>query len=151
MQVGASDDQDMVEIILDDLRPRITYQSALEIEQNLRVACKHAARYDRAPAYFWRDVNMEDLNDCPKPHRGFRRSMLVPNVSSWEIKANPPLVALFFDGIGREMDYELGIKLHQMIRRAGRRAKAWGGDTSGNVRMLGNLTNAEDDYRLGLG
>lgn len=138
----------MVIIRLDDLRPMVPYQKGLEVSQGLRLACKQAARFDHAPATFWRDVDMEDLSDCPKPHRGFRRSLLVSNVKSYEVRVNPPLVALLFDGIGREMSYEDGVKLHQMIRRACRRAKAWAGDTSRNRRMLGMLTSGEEDDRL---
>jgi hypothetical protein len=150
-QMGADDNQDLVVIRLGDLRPTVPYQTALKIAAALRMGCKQAARYDRAPATFWRDVDIEDLNDSPRPHKGFRRSTLVPNVKDYEVRVNPPLVGLFFDGVGKEVTYEDGIRLHQMIRRAGRRAKAWAGDISRDSRMLGNLTDAEDDHRLGLG
>ena len=66
------------------------------------------------------------------------------------MRANPPLVGLYFDGHGEEMDYETAVKLGHAIRRAARRAKAWAGDRSSYSSCLGNLTNAEDDYKLGL-
>lgn len=150
-QMGADDNQDMVVIRLGELRPLVPYQTAFRIAAGLRMGCKQAARYDRAPATFWRDLDIEDLNDSPKAHKGFRRSKLVSNVTNYEVKVNPPLVGLFFDGVGKEVTYEDGVRLHQMIRRAGRRAKAWAGDTSLDRRMFGNLTSAEDDYRIGLG
>ena len=150
-QMGADDNQDLVVIRLGDLRPTVPYQSAFLIAAGLRMGCKQAARHDRAPATFWRDMDLDDLYDSPKPHRGFRRSKLVPNIDSYEVKVNPPLVGLFFDGVGKEMGYEDGIRLHQAIRRAGRRAKAWAGDTSLDRRMMGNLSDAEEDYRIGLG
>jgi hypothetical protein len=150
-QMGADDRLDLVVIRLGRLRPMLPYQNALELAAGLRVACKDAARYDRAPATFWRDMDLDDLNDCPTPHKGFRRSTLVPNVKGYEVQVNPPLVTLLFDGVPVDIEYESGIKLHQAIRRAGRRAKAWAGDTSTDRRMLGNLTSAEEDDRLGLG
>jgi hypothetical protein len=151
MQMGADDNLDMVVIRLGDLRPTVPYQTAFKIAAALRMGCKQAARYDRAPATFWRDMDLEDLNDSPRPHNGFRRSRLVSNVNEYEVRVDPPLVGLFFDDVGKEVTYEDGIRLHQMIRRAGRRAKAWAGDISRDSRMLGNLTDGEEDYRLGLG
>lgn len=150
-QMGADDEQDMVVIRLGPIRPRLLYRLALEIAAALRVSCKDAARYDRAPATFWRDIDLDDLNDCPKTHKGFRQSGLITNFKSYEVMVNPPLVGLMFDNIVTEMDYENGIRLHQAIRRAGRRAKAWAGDSSMDRRMIGNLTDAEEDYRLNLG
>ena len=150
-QMGADDKLDMVVIRLGDLRPMVPYQIALEIQQSIRVACKEAARFDRASAKFWRELETEDPRlDRPKAHRGYRRSKLVPNVSSWEVVVSGPLVRLLFDGRGKEFDYESGINLHILIRKAGFRAKAWAGDTNKTRRMVGSLHSAEEDYRLGL-
>jgi hypothetical protein len=147
---GANDVEDFVVITLGDMKPKGPYQTALAIAHHLRLACKHAARFDNVPGSFWTDVDMEDLNDCPRPHRGFRRSSQVSNFKTWDIEVNGQLVSLSFDGRGREMDYEEGIKLHQRIRRAGRRAKAWAGDTVKGTTMLANITDAAEDDRLGL-
>ncbi len=150
MQFGADDKLDMVVIRLDTMRPMIPYQKAFEFAQELRVGCKQAARFDKAPATFWREMELESLEDCPKAHRGFRRSKLVPNVDSCHVRVKAPLVALVFDGRWIQTRYEDGIKLHHLIRRAGRRAKAWAGDTSNQRGLVGHLTDAEEDYRLGL-
>ncbi len=147
---AANNDEDMVNIQVGDLRPRIAYQSAFKIAHALRMACKSAARYDREPGTFVNDVDVEDLEDCPKPSRQFHRSKQVPNVTNWRVSYKDAEVELMFDDRGQIFGYEDGIRLHQMIRRAGRRAKAWAGDTSKNRAMLANMTDAEDDYRLGL-
>ncbi|KKN64463.1 hypothetical protein LCGC14_0491510 [marine sediment metagenome] len=150
MQMGADDNQDMVVIRLGDLRPMIPYQKAFEFAHELRLGCKQAARFDRAPQTFWREIDLESLEDCPKAHRGFRRSKLVPNVDSCHVRFKGALVSLIFDERYVQTGYEEGIKLHHSIRRAGRRAKAWAGDTSRQRGLLANLTDAEEDYRLGL-
>ncbi len=149
--MGADDREDMVEITLGALKPKIPYQLGLEIAAHLRMACKHAARFDRAPATFWRHIDVDDLNDCPPVHRGFRRSRQVSNVNTWAVRVSPPLVSLVFNETATDSGYEDGIRLHHIIRRASRRAKAWAGDTSRYGRTLANVTDAEEDYRLGLG
>jgi hypothetical protein len=149
-QFAANDVEDMVLLKIGELRPRICYQTAFELAHHLRMACKAAARHDRAPANFWLDMDIEDLNDCPRPHKGFRRSRQAPNVTATSVRHKGAEVCVLFDGRGEIMGYEDGIRLHQMIRRAGRRAKAWAGDPGKGRTMLANLTNAEDDYRLGI-
>ncbi len=147
----ANNDEDMVVITIGDMQPRAAYQTAFEIAHHLRMACKSAARHDRTPANFWPDVDMEDLEDCPRPHRGFRRSKQMQSFTNCSTRFKGAEVCLLFDGVGQIFGYEDGIKLHQMIRRAARRAKAWAGETGKSGRMLANMNDAEDDYRLGLG
>lgn len=147
---AANDDEDMVNIVVGDLGGRIAYQDSFRLSQALRLACIGAARYDRAAGTFWREVDMEDLDDCPPPHRTFRRSKQVATVDDWQTSHKDAEVRLVFDGRGSIFGYEDGIKLHQMIRRAGRRAKAWAGDGSSNRVLLAGLTDGEENYRLGL-
>lgn len=147
---SANDEQDSVLIKIGGLKHRVGYRVGFEIDHYLRLAAKQAARFHRAPANFWRELDLDDLEDQPKPHRGARQSRHRPTYKHWEIRCNPPLVALLFDGRGEEMDYETAVKLGHAIRRAARRAKAWAGDTSKYSAMLGNATDAEEDYKLGL-
>lgn len=150
-RMRADDKQDMVVIRMGDMKPMVPYQTAFEIAQAVRVGCKEAARFDRASAKFWREMAMEDPRlDTPRPHKGFRRSQLASNVKFWEVVVSMPLVRLLFNGDGKEFDYESGIKFSISIRKAGHRAKAWAGDSSETRRVLGSLTDAQEDYRLGL-
>jgi hypothetical protein len=69
-------------------------------------------------------MDLDDLNDCPTPHKGFRRSTLVPNVKGYEVQVNPPLVTLLFDGVPVDIEYESGIKLHQALAGERKRGQA---------------------------
>jgi hypothetical protein len=149
--LGADDKEDMVVVRMGDMRPMIPYQTSFAIAQAVRVGCKEAARFDRAPANFWREMAMDDPRlDTLRPNREFRRSKLNSNVDSWEVVVSLPLVRLLFNGEGKDFDYESGIKFSIAIRRAGHRAKAWAGDSSKTRRMLGALHSAEENYRLGV-
>lgn len=146
---GANNNQDMVIISLGDFRWQVAYQTAFDICHNSRMQCKRAARIDRAPATLVQDF-VPDLKDCPRPHRGFRRSNLVSNVDCYKMGISGVLVSYGFNGVVTELGYEDGLKLSVLIRQAARRAKAWAGDTSTQSGVYGMLTSAEDDYRLGL-
>ena len=149
-QMRADPELDFVVVTLGSLKPRMPWQVAVELCHHLRQHCKNAARFDRARPNFWRDVDMVDLADVPKAHRGFRRSKLQQNFLHWHVASHPPLVALIFDGQWSQMGYEDGVKMHQKIRKAAWIAKAWSGETAGRIAAFAHLTNAEDDYRLGL-
>ena len=146
---GANNNQDMVDISFSRLRPRVAYQVAFEMSHKLRLQCKRAARLDCAPATLAREF-APDLKDCPRPHRGFRRSQLVSNIQCWKTGINGKLVWLGFDGLPCELSYEDGLKWSSLIREAARRAKAWAGDTSNQMGIHALLTDAEEDYKLGL-
>lgn len=146
---GANDNLDMVVINFNDLRPCVAYQLAFEMSHKLRLQCKRAARLDRAPATLAREF-APDLKDCPRPHRGFRRSDLVSNVQCWKTGINGKLAWLGFNGVCCEVAYEDGLKWSSLIREAARRAKAWAGDTSNQMGIHALLTDAEEDYKLGL-
>lgn len=145
-----NDELDFVNIRFGVIHARIGYRVGFHIDHYLRLAAKQAARVDRANAKFWHDMELPDLNDCPKTNRQPRQSMLTPTVVNYAVNVNPPLVSLEFDGKAMEMDYETAIKLGHEVRRASRRAKAWAGDGAKYSAMLGMLTDAESDYRLGL-
>lgn len=148
---GARNDEDLVVVYVGDIGGSMAYQTAFAFAQGLRLACKAAARFDRVPATFWSEVETEDLTDLPAPHRGFRRSSQVPTLQRARSMHRGAEVCVEFNGRGRIMSYEDGIKLHQKVRRAGRMAKAWAGDTARQRGVLAMVTDAEEDYRLGLG
>jgi hypothetical protein len=147
-----NDELDFVNIRCGVIRARIGYRIAFAVDHRLRIAAKQSARFHRVPASFWRFVELPDLEDCPRPSRIPQQSRLTPTVSRWDVFTVPgePLVHIEFDGMAMELDYEAAVKLGHDIRRAGRRAKAWAGDRSKYSAMLGLLTDAEDDYRLGI-
>jgi len=147
-----NDEMDFIDITFGSVRARINYRAGFDLDQRLRIHAKDAARFDRAPAKFTNEVDVPELEKGLKPHRQYRQSRLLPSVTNWMIESNAAvgLVRLTFDSMSEEMDYETAVKLARAVRRASRRAKAWAGDTSRYSRCLGNLTDAEEDYRLGV-
>ena len=139
---SANDEQDFVVIRIGDMKARIGYRIGFAIDQSLRMGAKQMAELHGAPASFWRDVEVTDLKDCPKPHRTPRQSQHLPSCKKWEVTCNPPLVGLLFDDVGKEFDIELAVKIGHEIRRASRRAKAWAGDMSSDMRLMAHLTDA---------
>lgn len=153
---GATAVEDMVHGHIAGLKFVAPYQTLFEMCQKLRMASKIAARADRAGPTFWREFNLTDLADVPALYReGFRRSMQRPTLKAYhfDIKGSLVVVGLFNRGgtpYNVEIHYEDAIKWHHQLRLEARRAKAWAGDSSKQRRLTGHITDAEEDYRLGI-
>lgn len=146
-----NDELDFVHIKMGNINVRLGYRIAFEIAQGLINIAAEVARFDKVSIKNFKDeYDKADLEDCPRPHRRFRQSRIVPTAESWEAYGAPPLVGLLFDGKGQEMDVETTAALAGGLRRAARRAKAWAGDSSSHSNCTGILTDAEEDYRLGV-
>ena len=146
-----NDELDFIHIKMGTLNTRLGYRIAFEISQSLYNIAAQVARFDRISIRdFKEQFPQSGLEDCPRTHRGARQSMLTPTASNWRVVGDPPLVSLYFDDEGVEMDVLTAGTLSTAIRRAARRAKAWAGDSSSDQNCQGIATDAEEDYRLGV-
>ena len=140
---SADDDLDSVVLRIDDMRQRIGYLAGFRIDQALRMGAKQVAEFYGAPARFWRELDLTHLDDCPRPHRTPRQSRHVATYKNWEVRIqSPPLVTLLFDGVGKDLEMELAVKIGHGVRRASRRAKAWAGDSSRGLSVMAHITDA---------
>lgn len=147
-----NDELDFVTIKMGNINARLGYRIAFEVAQGLFNVAAQVARYEKMSIKEFRKAfPPENLDDCPRANRQARQSTLTPTARQWLVQGAPPLVGLFFDGHGQEMDVPTAGTLSNAIRRAARRAKAWAGDTTSLQTCQGILTDAEEDYKLGVG
>ena len=147
----ADDHWDFVLLQLGHLALRMPYLLALVYAQNLLMAAKRSARHDRVSATFTQALTSGNRREPDVVvHDEPRRSQQVQNFEFWQIMSKPPWVRLRFDGIDTDVVYNDAVRMSHSIRQAAHRAKAWAGDRSRIYRCMGNITSAEDNYRLGL-
>ena len=68
----------------------------------------------------------------------------------WEFRIDSELIWLRLADFITSFHFSEGLKLSHLIRMAGRKAKQWAGDTSTMKTAAGMLTDAEENYRLGI-
>lgn len=149
-QVSVTTVMDMVYISIVEALIVIPYQTAFEIAQRIRLASKQAMQLDNTPHAEHRSIAHIDSDPEFYCHPSFRRSSLVSNVNVWEVGGEGVLVVLKFDDLTVKLDYPDALTLHSWIRVRAKEAKGWAGDRSRTMRGLANLTNAEDNYRIGI-
>ena len=141
MSLSCTQGEDLVCLTVNHYEFRLPYQTALELSQHIRVAGKQAAEFDNAPASFWRDVEAPDIDDVPRANPYFRRGNGSVNVQRWQVRCAPPMVQVQFDQTRVSFPYEKAIAISNLLRKHGRIAKAWAGDTDRRSRMIGVLSN----------
>lgn len=68
----------------------------------------------------------------------------------WEFRTDSELVYFRLKDFITSFHFVAGLKLSHLIRLAGKTAKSWAGDTSTMKTAAGILTDAEENYRLGI-
>ena len=68
----------------------------------------------------------------------------------WKIDVDSERVLFHLGGHLFKLHFEAAAKLALHIKREVKTAKAWAGDTGRRFICVGNLTNAEDNYRRGI-
>ena len=141
---------DMVLLTFGKHRVRIPYQTAFELLAGVKLAGKMASREDGLDPQAWRElarVNNSTRNLTPA--RRFRRSTLRSNVKSWSVKFDGRLVVLIFNELTVKLHYADALTWYTGARLAAREAQAWAGDTKRQLRAVGYLADAEENYKYG--
>jgi len=138
-------------------RLTLPYHLGFEILNDLWLACKMAMRYEgiasKHQAEFLKLDELPPLATVRKPHRQFRRSLLVPTVQEVNIAFENQLVRLEFYPYEGEMltakfHYSDAFTVYRDGRRACKLAKAWAGDSSRIKNFRAHLSTAEEFDKL---
>lgn len=148
--VTSSADLDMVSFTFGAHRVLVPYQTAFEILAGVKLAGKMASRVDGNDPQAWRELaRVNNSTRNLTPHRRFRRSNLQSNVKTWEVKFDGALVVLIFNELTVKLHYADALQWYTGARLAAREAQAWAGDSKRQMRAVGYLNDAEENYRLG--
>lgn len=148
--VTSSADLDMVSFTFGAHRVLVPYQTAFEILAGVKLAGKMASRTEGNDPQAWRElarVNPSSRNLTPA--RRYRRSTLVSNVKTWSVKFEGALVVLVFNELTVKLYYADALTWYTGARLSAREAQAWAGDTKRQMRAVGYLNDAAENYKLG--
>ena len=92
------------------------------------------------------DANNTDVRDynTVKPYTQVKGKF------DWEFRYDSELIYFRLKDFITSFHFSDGLRLSHLIRMAGRKAKKWAGDTSTMKTAAGMLTDAEENYKLGI-
>lgn len=151
-RIHVAADRDRVLLHIGRLCIEMPYAAAFPVAQHLRLSAKQAMRLCREPMANWRDHAA--LNDMPERTVPYQ----VSDVERVSIRGNfnwatgwdgEDVKAVFGNNMAR-FHFVVALKISEWLRDAGKEARAWAGDRS-TVRLASSvLSDAEENYRLGL-
>ena len=148
--VTSSANLDMVRLGFGSHRVQIPYQTAFELLAGVKMAGKMASRFEGNKAQNWRElarINTGTRNLTPA--RRFRRSNLQSNCKTWAVRFEGKLVVMVFNELTVKLHYADAFQWYTGARLAAREAQAWAGDTKRQMRGVGYLNDAEENYKHG--
>lgn len=141
-------EEDRVILRIDSVDIFFPYAQVFKIAQNIRLACKGAKAMVHESAR-WDEIAKDD-NIEVQDYSATKPGRQIKGKFDWQINMNSELIYLCFGDLKAGMHFSDALKLSEWMRAGGRKAKRWAGDTSAHKNAMGTLTNAEENYRLGI-
>ena len=144
-QLSVSVDCDRVLLTAGRMVAPLPYAAANKIAAYLSLASNHSANLIHADIPGRLDVSIDLPEDAPQISDQRRGTM--PARFDWKLDVDSERVTLTLGNCEVRMHYSVAAALATQIKAQARLAKAWAGDTSKQWVCVGNLTNAEQNYK----
>jgi len=126
----------------------IPYAQVFKMALQLQLNCK------RSKAIIHESESWVTLTDADNLEvREYNTVTPYPQVKGkfdWEFRTDSELIYLRLKDFITSFHFVAGLQLSHLIRIAAKQAKKWAGDTSSMRTAAGILTDAEENYKLGL-
>jgi hypothetical protein len=135
--------QDRVVLKVQRLEIEMPYATSFKVAQGLRLASRAAIRYAKADYTAPSDIEKayEASADIRvTAHKDF----------NWRAGWEGEDVKIQFGDQLLKFHFTAALKIAEWLRDAGKQSKAWAGDTSRSISAAGILSDAEQNYRLGV-
>lgn len=150
--IHVTSDQDMVLLNVGNLTVHIPYLESFKIAQGIRLASKDAMRYIHEDAKKWSDfAKLNDMPDKTTPYTlSVEKRVTVKKDFNWRIGWEGEDIKMLFGNNSLKLHFTMALKISEWLRNAGREAKAWAGHRGSLLNLRGILSNAEENYKLGI-
>lgn len=145
-------DKDMVLLNVGNLTVHIPYLQSFKIAQGIRLASKDAMRYIHEDSTKWSEfAKLNNLPDKTTPYElSVEKRVTLQKDFNWKIGWEGENVKMLFGNNMLKLHFTIALKISQWLRNAGQEAKAWRGHKGAILNLRGILSNAEENYKLGI-
>lgn len=143
-------DLDRVVLIFNRLTFPMPYVQAFKISAGLRLGCKKAMRVSGESIKHWRNRSRLDVYTGVSEINPERRTTMTQQYK-WSVSVDGEMIYLQLADHKIGFHFETGLKLAEWLRFGGSKAKRWAGDQGKTMQSIGNLSNAEENYKRGYG
>jgi len=141
---------DQVLLMIGNLVVSMPYAASFKVAQGLRLASTTAMRYAKEDVTGWEKFANENIPETLPYAVSEEKRMTVPKGFTWAAGWEGENVKARFGNNELQFHFTSALQISAHLRIAGAKAKAWAGDTGKSINAAGILTDAEENYRLGL-
>jgi hypothetical protein len=143
---------DQVLLMIGRLTVNMPYATSFRIAQGIRLAAKDAMRYAKEDVAGWNNYAQdEDIPERTSPYLVSADTQItVQKGFTYKVGWDGENVVMLFGNNRIELHFTTALKVNTWLRVAGAEAKAWAGDSGRSMNASGILSDAEDNYRLGI-
>ena len=150
--IHVTNDKDMVLLSIGNLIVHIPYSESFKIAQGIRLASKDAMRYIHEDSTKWAEfAKLNDLPDKTTPYEvNSQIRSTIKKDFNWKIGWEGENIKMVFGNNEIKLHFTIALKISEWLRNSGHEAKAWSGQKGMSMNLLGILSNAEENYKLGI-
>lgn len=151
-RIHVESDKDMVLLNIGNLVVHIPYLESFKIAQGIRLASKDAMRYIHEDSTKWPEfAKLNNLPDHTIPYEiSIEKRVTIQKDFNYKIGWEGEDIKMLFGNNMVKLHFTLALKISEWLRHAGKESKAWAGQKGVNINLLGILSNAEENYKLGI-
>lgn len=145
-------ENDQVLLMVGNLVVNMPYITSFQVAQGLRLGAKDAMRYAKEDVTNWvKYASDEDLPEHTKPYKlSNEKRITVHGGFNWKVGWEGENVKCMFGDTIVKFHFTTALKISTWLRREAKLAKGWAGDSGRSMFMSSSLSDAEENYRLGV-
>lgn len=145
-------EQDRVLLMIGQVVVKMPYATAFTIAQGMRLGSKNAMRYAKEEVSNWVGyATDENLPEHTSPYKLSKEKRVnVHGTFGWAVGWEGENVKCMFGNNELKFHFTTALQIMTWLRHEGKVAKGWSGDGGRSKIMASTLSNAEENYRLGV-
>ena len=145
-------EHDQVLLMVGQLVVKMPYATAFHIAQGLRLGSKDAMRYAKEEISNWVGyATDENLPEHTSPYKlSKEKRVSVHGSFNWKIGWEGENVKCMFGNEVIKFHFTTALQIMTWLRHEGKVAKGWAGDGGRSKIMASSLSDAEENYKLGV-
>lgn len=151
-RIHVDSDKDMVLLNVENLTVHIPYIESFKIAQAIRLQSKDIMRYIHEDSTKWLEMaRLDEQPDRTTPYEVNAELRTTEHIQfNWRVGWEGEDVKVLFGNNLLQFHFTSALKISQWLRYAGQKAKAWSGNKGVSINLLGILSDAEKNYKLGI-
>jgi hypothetical protein len=142
---------DQVILKVGNLEVEMPYAASFKVAQHLRLASKDCIRYAKEGEHWSKFTVNDNMPTETTPYKISPKKRISPGKGfAWKITRDGEMIKCLFGNNELKFHFTTALQITTWLRHAGKLSKGWAGDGGKSMIAAGLLSDAEENYKLGV-